>query len=174
MLDLMLYYNINLTYWNFFCETFSIVDHSEVHQKKKKVHNFLINDFALIFLYDIDWKASFPCFLDTVIFLFAVLFYKSWSLCLLFFIKFLFFHQMNMKNENYEKCFLFHQKKPFSFLRYINFCTVSPLFRQFPDSKEQMEVEYIMMSSIDLHKFADVIFGISQKLLYITSSNLVR
>ena len=80
---------------------------------------------------------------------------------------------MNIKNENYEKCFLFHKKKPFSFLRYINFCTVSPLFRQFPDSKEQMEVEYIM-SSIDLHKFADVIFGISQKLLYITSSNLVR
>ena len=31
-----------------------------------------------------------------------------------------------------------------------------------------------MMSWIDLHKFADVIFGITQKLLYITSSNLVR
>ena len=45
---------------------------------------------------------------------------------------------------------------------------------QFPDSKGQMEVEYIMMSSIDLHKFTDVIFGITQKLLYITSSNLVR
>ena len=31
-----------------------------------------------------------------------------------------------------------------------------------------------MMSLIDLHIFADVIFKISQKLLYITSSNLVR
>ena len=31
-----------------------------------------------------------------------------------------------------------------------------------------------MTSSTDLHKFADVTFGITQKLLYITSSNLVR
>ena len=31
-----------------------------------------------------------------------------------------------------------------------------------------------MMSYIGLHKFADVIFGITQKPLYITSSNLVR
>ena len=30
------------------------------------------------------------------------------------------------------------------------------------------------MSLIDLHKFADVIFGITPKLLYITSSKLVR
>ena len=30
------------------------------------------------------------------------------------------------------------------------------------------------MSSIGLHKFVDVIFGINQKLLYITSSNLGR
>ena len=31
-----------------------------------------------------------------------------------------------------------------------------------------------MMSSTDLHKLADVIFGITQKQLHITSSNLVR
>ena len=31
-----------------------------------------------------------------------------------------------------------------------------------------------MMSGIDLHKFVDVNFGITQKLLYIISSNLVR
>ena len=31
-----------------------------------------------------------------------------------------------------------------------------------------------MMSWTGLHKFADVIFGTAQKLLYITSSNLVR
>ena len=30
-----------------------------------------------------------------------------------------------------------------------------------------MEVEKIMMSSTDLHKFVDVIFRITQKLLYI-------
>ena len=28
------------------------------------------------------------------------------------------------------------------------------------------------MSQIDLHKFADIVFGITKKLLYITSSNL--
>ena len=37
-----------------------------------------------------------------------------------------------------------------------------------------MEVEQYMMSSIDVHKFAGVILGITQKPLYITSSNLVR
>ena len=31
----------------------------------------------------------------------------------------------------------------------------------------------VMMSWTGLHKFANVIFGITQKLLYITSSNLV-
>ena len=31
-----------------------------------------------------------------------------------------------------------------------------------------------MMSSIGLHKFVDEIFGITQKLPYITSSNLSR
>ena len=31
-----------------------------------------------------------------------------------------------------------------------------------------------MMPLIGLHKFEDVIFGITQKLLYVTSSNLVR
>ena len=30
------------------------------------------------------------------------------------------------------------------------------------------------MSWIDLHKFAGVVFGITQKLLYISLSNLVR
>ena len=36
--------------------------------KRKKVHDFLINDFALIFLSEIDnWKASFYCFLDAML-----------------------------------------------------------------------------------------------------------
>ena len=50
----------------------------------------------------------------------------------------------------------------------------SPSFPHFPDSKGQMEVEQFMMAWIDLHKFADVFFRITQKLLYIISSNLVR
>ena len=58
-------------------------------------------------------------------------------------------------------------KKLFSFSRYSNFCNFFPSFPQFPDSKGQMETQYIMMSSIDLHKFTDVIFGITQKLFYI-------
>ena len=33
-----------------------------------------------------------------------------------------------------------------------------------------MEVESFMMSLTDLHKFPDVIFGITQKQLYITST----
>ena len=57
-------------------------------------------------------------------------------------------------------------KKLFSFSRYSLFCNFFSLFPQFPDSKGQMKVEYIMMSSIDLHKFTDVIFGITQKLLH--------
>ena len=62
--------------------------------------------------------------------------------------------------------FFILSKKLFSFSRYLNFCNFFPSFPQFPDSKEHMEVEYIMMSSTDLHKFTDVIFGITQKLLH--------
>ena len=54
-------------------------------------------------------------------------------------------------------------------MRYSNFYKFFPSFPQFPDSKGQMEVEYIMISSIDLDKFTDVIFGITQKLFHITS-----
>ena len=38
---------------DFFCKTLLVVDHSKVYQKKK-VHNFLINDFAVILLIGID------------------------------------------------------------------------------------------------------------------------
>ena len=40
MLDMMLYYNIDLIYLYFFCDTFLILDHSEVHQKKKGAQFF--------------------------------------------------------------------------------------------------------------------------------------
>ena len=43
MLDMMLYYNIDLIgliCLGFFCETFLILDHSEVHPKKKSAQFF--------------------------------------------------------------------------------------------------------------------------------------
>ena len=61
-----------------------------------------------------------------------------------------------------------------SFSRYSNFCDFFPSYPHFADSKGQGELEYFMMSWIDMHKSAYVIFGITQKLLYITSSMLVR
>ena len=70
--------------------------------------------------------------------------------------------------------FFISSKKLFSLLRYSNFCNLFPSFPQFPDSKGQMEVEKFMISSTDVHKFADAIFGITQKLSFITLSNLVR
>ena len=39
------------------------------------------------------------------------------------------------------KMFFISSKKLFSFLRYPDFGNVSPCFPDFPDSKEQMEVE---------------------------------
>ena len=58
--------------------------------------------------------------------------------------------------------FFISSKKLFSFSRYSNFSSVFASFPHFPDSKRQIEVEQFM-SRIDLHKFADVIFGINQK-----------
>ena len=65
--------------------------------------------------------------------------------------------------------FFISSKKLFSFSRYSNFCDFFPSFPHFPDSEGQMEVEQFMMSWIGLHKFADVIFAITQKPLYISS-----
>ena len=75
--------------------------------------------------------------------------------------------------KNYEIYFLFHLKTFFR-SQDIQFFVISPFFPHFPNLKRQMEVESCMMSQVDLHKFADVIFGITQKPLYITSSTLVR
>ena len=62
------------------------------------------------------------------------------KLCPLFFIKFLFFHQMVGLQKLWKMCFI-SSKKLFSFLRYSNFCIFLPSFPHFPDSKDQMEVE---------------------------------
>ena len=55
----------------------------------------------------------------------------------------------------YQTCILYSRK-------YKEYSDLS--FPHFPDAKGQME----------LHKFAGVSFGITQKPLYITPSNLVR
>ena len=77
------------------------------------------------------------------------------------FINFLFFHEM-IGLYKLWKMFFISSRKLFSFLRYSNFRSFFPSFPHFPDSKEQIEMEWFMISSIDLHRFADVIFGITQ------------
>ena len=57
-------------------------------------------------------------------------------MCLLFFIKFLFFHQM----------FFISLKQLPSFLGYSNFCIFYSSFPHFPNSKELMKVEYDVMN----------------------------
>ena len=61
------------------------------------------------------------------------------SLCPLFFIKFLFFHQMKGL-QKLQKMFISSQKL-FTFLRYSNFCNFFTSFPHFPEPKGQMEVE---------------------------------
>ena len=73
--------------------------------------------------------------------------------------------------EKLWEMFFISSKNLFSFSRYSDFF---PSFPHFPDSKGQMELEQFIMSWIDFHKFADVNFGAAEKLLYITSLNLVR
>ena len=69
------------------------------------------------------------------------------------------------------KMFFASSKKLFSFSRYSNFCILFPSFPHFPGSKS---TNGSMMSWIVLHKFEDLIFGITQTPFYITPSNLVR
>ena len=94
-------------------------------------------------------------------------------MCPLFFIKFLFFHQM-MALPKLWKVFFISSKKFFLFSRYSKFCNFLPSFPHFPDTKGRMEVEQFVMSWIGLHKFTDAIFEITQQPFYITSSDLVK
>ena len=59
-------------------------------------------------------------------------------------------------------------KKLFLFSRYSTVWTFFASFPHFPGSKGKLKVEQLMMSWIGLHKVINVIFGITQKLLYIT------
>ena len=70
------------------------------------------------------------------------------------------------------KMFLISYKKHFSFSRYSNFCNFLPsIFHTLQIQKDKWK--WNNLSLIGLHKLADVIFRITQKLLYIISSNLV-
>ena len=64
-------------------------------------------------------------------------------------------------------------KKALFVLEILKFYNFFPSLPHFPDWKRQIEVEWFM-SGIGFHKFADIIFGITQKALYIEPSNLVR
>ena len=75
-------------------------------------------------------------------------YFRIWSLFLLFFIKLffikfismLFFHQMITLLKLWKKFFV-SSKKLFLFSRCSNFCDFFPSFPHFPDSKGQMEKE---------------------------------
>ena len=67
---------------------------------------------------------------------------------------------------------LFHLKSSFHAQDIQIFVIFSFLFHTSQIQKDKWK--WNNLSGIGLHKFADVIFGITQKLLYITSSNLVR
>ena len=92
----------------------------------------------------------------------------TYSLCPLFLI----FHQMIVLQILWKMLFN-SSKKLFLFLRHSNFCNFFPSFPNFPDSKGQMKAEWFMIWWTGLHKLAYVIFEITQKPLYITSSNLI-
>ena len=88
------------------------------------------------------------------------------------FIKFLFFHQM-IALLNLWKMFFIESKMFFSFSKYSIFCLFSIPFHTFQTQKDIWKWNNLM-SWIGLHKFADIIFGITQKPLYIISPHLVR
>ena len=86
---------------------------------------------------------------------------------------FLFFQQMIALQKLWKMPFI-SPKKLFSFSRYPDFCNFFPCFPYFSDLKGQMKVEQFIISWIGLHKVADVNFGMTQNLFYITSSDLVK
>ena len=89
------------------------------------------------------------------------------------------FHQIFIFSPNYislktTEFFLILSKKLFLFSRHSNFYNFFLSLPHFPNSKGQMEEEAFMTSWIGLHKFLDIIFEITPKLINIKSSHLVR
>ena len=86
-------------------------------------------------------------------------------------LQFFYFHQAVALQKLWKMLFI-SSEKLFLFLRYSNF-VIFPSFWHFA-ANGQMEVEWSMISWIDLHKLTYLILEITQKPFYITSSNLVR
>ena len=88
------------------------------------------------------------------------------------FYKIFIFHQM-IALQKLWKMFFISSKKLFSFSRYSNFCILSLPLQTFQIQKDKWKWNNSCYE-LACTNFADVIFEITQKLLYITSSNLVR
>ena len=111
-----------------------------------------------LFVDSLNWKILF--FLKGI----GVLFSKA---CLCYF--------YNLSKESISKMMkeaFYFIKKLFLLWRYSSFCDFSASFPYFPDSKGQIKLKWLLW--ICLHKLAKVVFGITQKPLYIKSSTLPK
>ena len=95
------------------------------------------------------------------------------NLCLLFFIKFLFFYQM-ITLWKHEKHFLFHLKSYFRSRDIQMFVTFSLPFHTFQIQKDKWKWNNLWCNEFTCINLQMLIFVITQKLLYITSSNLIK
>ena len=91
-----------------------------------------------------------------------------WSFVSTIFYQFFIFSPNDSPSKTINNAFYFIKKALFS-PRYSFFCNFFPSFPHSSNLERQIEVEQFMMSWIVLHKFRDVIFRITQKLLYIRS-----
>ena len=86
---------------------------------------------------------------------------------------FFFFHQMIVLQTCPSMLFFFIEKALFV-LEIFHVLSFFPFFSTISRFKRTNGSGIIYVSWIGSHKFADLIFGITQKSLYITSWNLVR
>ena len=100
---------------------------------KSSLKSSIFGDFGSIFGPNLDQKMMKKGY-------FKNFHFSSLSLCPLFFINFLFFHQM-MALPKLWKMFFVSSKKLFPFSRYSNFCIFPTSFSVFPDWKGQIDVE---------------------------------
>ena len=108
---------------------------------------------------------------DIGILILGTLIWEWPSLIPLFLIKCLFFHEM-IALQNYESCFLFHLISSFGSRDIEIFVVFSLPLYTFQTQKDKWK-----WNNLRCHELACInwqIFGITQKLLYITLSNLVR
>ena len=103
------------------------------------------------------WFTVYICFKEIFFFNFS---YKLYKACVRYFYQIFIFSPIVFISS----------KKPFSFSRYSSFCNFCPSFPHFPvQRRKESRIIYEVMNWL-----VDVIFGVTQKLLYIKSSDLVR